>query len=73
MSYSRQQRGDSERWVRTDLDGRHKEHCMCWDCASFKPEREDKGCAVIQQVLGLAAKENIVLPVWECARFLARK
>ncbi len=67
--YKQVEKNGNNVWVRDDLHNRQKEFCMCWDCRKFEPEREDKGCSIIHQVLMLAAEEKIVLPVWECAEF----
>ena len=67
--YEQIDRGNEKSWVRSDLKGRQKEFCMCWDCTGFKSETEDKGCGIIREVLQLASARKIVLPVWECARF----
>jgi len=67
--YSQYERNGAVVWVRNDLKGRQKEFCMCWDCRRFAPEREDRGCPIINEVLTLAAVKKIVLPVWECQAF----
>jgi len=67
--YESYERNGKRAWVRSDLKGRQKEFCMCWDCGNFKPEAENKGCPIINGVLTMAAAENIVLPVWECGEF----
>ena len=67
--YEKYERSGKTAWVRSDLKGRQKQFCMCWDCRRFSPESEDKGCPVIRQVLKVAADSNIVLPVWECELF----
>ncbi|MFH0754539.1 MAG: hypothetical protein V2A70_08240 [Candidatus Omnitrophota bacterium] len=67
--YKKVERNGTERWVREDLKDRQKEFCMCWDCHSFRPQDQDKGCPVIKAVLDLAAAKNVVLPVWECPMF----
>ncbi len=70
--YSQKEKNGSMIWVREDLFNRQKEFCMCWDCSKFAPERDDKGCPIIRQVLALAAEKKIVLPVWECAEFIEK-
>ena len=71
--YEQIDKGDVRTWVRKDLKGRQKEHCMCWNCRKFMPETDHKGCSIIREVLKLASINNIVLPVWECAVFDERK
>jgi len=67
--YENYERNGKKTWVRSDLKGRQKEFCMCWDCKKFKPETENKGCPIIKLVLETAANHNIILPVWECGVF----
>ena len=71
--YEKYDKNGKDVWVRKDLKGRQKEFCMCWDCARFMPESADKGCATIKTVLELAARNAIVLPVWECPGFQQRQ
>ena len=56
-------------WVRADLQGRQKEHCICWSCRKFQPDTADKGCPIICSVLQLAAEKGVILPVWACPVF----
>lgn len=67
--YENYERNGKKVWVRSDLKGKQKEFCMCWNCKKFKPETENKGCNTIKNVLSLANNCNIVLPVWECEIF----
>jgi hypothetical protein len=67
--YENYEKNNKKSWVRSDLKGKQKEFCMCWDCKKFNPEAEDKGCSIIKTVLSLASEKNIVLPVWECGQF----
>ncbi len=71
--YEQMDKGNAKTWVRKDLKGRQKEFCMCWDCVKFMPETEHKGCSMIKDVLLLASRNSIVLPVWECAAFEAKQ
>ena len=67
--YEQYEKNAKKVWVRQDLKNRQKEFCMCWDCQKFKPETADKGCSIIKDVLDLAVRKSIVLPVWECPFF----
>ena len=67
--YEKYERNGKTAWVRSDLKGKQKEYCMCWDCKKFNPTTDDKGCSIIKNVLSLANNSNIVLPVWECGIF----
>jgi hypothetical protein len=70
--YQQYEKGRTKVWVRENLKGRQKEFCMCWDCAAFRPEADDRGCPIIKDVLDLAARKTIVLPVWECPEFIEK-
>lgn len=67
--YENYEKYSKKAWVRSDLKGKQKEFCMCWDCENFEPETDDKGCDIIKNVLTMATERNIVLPVWECGEF----
>jgi len=71
--YEQYEKKGKKVWVKKELKERQKEFCMCWDCQKFKPEIEDKGCSIIKEVLELAVKKSIVLPVWECELFIAKE
>jgi len=55
-------------WVRKDLKGKHREHCLCFQCAYFFPDT-DHNCHIAAQLFGLCVKEELVAPVWECPCF----
>jgi len=56
-------------WVREDLKGKHREHCLCWSpCALFKPDDPDN-CPIAQANYEFCVKHNVTLPVWECPVF----
>lgn len=55
--------------VRSDLKGRHQEHCLCYaPCEKFKPGQPDN-CPIAQAVYENCVKFNIVTPMWECPEF----
>lgn len=65
--------GDScEEWVRTDLKGQHRRHCLCTYCQKFKPDNRSENCRAANTLFALDLAENIVTPVWECPKFEAR-
>jgi hypothetical protein len=55
-------------WVRVDLRGRHREHCLCYACERFKPGEPDN-CKRAQRLYSLACELDMVFPVWECPEF----
>lgn len=55
--------------VRSDLKGRHVEHCLCWQgCKHFAPGKPEN-CEIAQAVYKNCVQFNIVTPMWECPRF----
>lgn len=57
--------------VRTDLKGKHREYCLCYECKNFMPDDYDKNCSIANLVFSVCVLNNIVTPVWECPNFLA--
>lgn len=55
--------------VRSDLKGKHREHCLCFSCSHFHPEDRAKNCGIADRVYMLCVDEHLVLPVWECPMF----
>lgn len=55
-------------WVRTDLKGLHREHCLCYSCDHFHPNTPEN-CPLAQEIYEMCKREGMTLPVWECLRF----
>lgn len=56
-------------WVREDLKGKHREHCLCFSgCSKFKPGTPEN-CQIAQANYENCVKFNIVTPVFECPEF----
>jgi hypothetical protein len=55
-------------WVRSDLKGLHRDHCLCFDCSKFHPGSPGN-CPVAQELYELAVRNETVTPVWECPKF----
>lgn len=55
-------------FVREDLKGRHKEHCLCYSCAHFIPDTEHN-CPAAQQLFEYDVLFKMTTPVWECPIF----
>lgn len=51
--------------------GRHREHCLCYHCDSFKPGEPDQ-CPIAQAIYENCVKFNVVTPVWECPEYQAK-
>jgi len=61
-------------WVRTELKGKHRTHCLCYSCARFDPnDVPEKKCRIANLVYAVCLAEDLTLPVWECPKFLLRR
>lgn len=60
---------DVEVFVRTDLKGRHREHCLCYTCGNFK-EGEENPCEIARAVFANCVKYGLATPVWECPKYV---
>jgi len=58
--------------VRKDLRGKHREHCLCYQCEKFKLEDRDGNCPKANRLYALCVKEGMTTPVWECPDFESR-
>ena len=52
----------SNNWVRSDLKGKHRDHCLCWSCERYP-------CQTSKDTYANCKKHKIVTPVWECEYF----
>ena len=59
-------------WVRADLQGKHREYCLCYDCERFTPENGKNNCTTANLIYALCCECDLVLPVWECPYFNVR-
>lgn len=55
-------------WVRADLKGKHREHCLCWSCDKMKPGQPDH-CPIATALYATCVKFGVVTPVFECPDF----
>lgn len=55
--------------VREHLQGRHRDHCLCFaGCAYFKPGTGDN-CPRAQELYEFDVRYDMTTPVWECPLF----
>lgn len=53
-------------WVREDLRGTHREHCMCHDgCSKFKPGTSEN-CKRAALLYAFCVAMDMTTPVFEC-------
>lgn len=55
-------------WVRLDLKGKHRQMCLCYDCAKFKPNSPDN-CHIAKCTYANCVTFNTVTPIVECPQF----
>ena len=58
--------------VQEHLKGKHREHCLCYQCRRFVPDTPSN-CPLAALVYALCVLEGVVLPVWECTYFLGQE
>lgn len=56
-------------WVKSDLRGKHREHCLCHSCGKLKIGDRENSCWIATLLFSLCILQNIVTPVWECPKF----
>jgi hypothetical protein len=56
--------------VREDLKGTHRDHCLCFSCAKFRPNNHGENCRVANDTFANCAKHNLTTPVFECLNFV---
>jgi hypothetical protein len=54
--------------VRKDLKGKHRDHCLCFDCDNFNLGTSFK-CDIADELYKLCCKYNLTTPVFECPEF----
>ena len=55
--------------VRRGFKGKHRQHCLCWECGEFFPDDRDLNCPIANLIYRICVLEKLVLPVWECPNF----
>jgi len=57
-------------WVYSDLRGKHRRHCLCFDCQSFYPDVPDMNCKIAEALFRFDRLNGLVTPVYECPEFI---
>ena len=68
--YTKYEHHGLEVWVRTDLKGTHRQHCLCHSCEKFRPENRDDNCSKANRLYQLCVDEGMTTPVFECPDFI---
>jgi hypothetical protein len=51
------------------LKGRHRDHCLCYQCAKFHPNDSERNCRIANALYELCVNQHLTAPVYECAIF----
>ena len=70
MAYVKYNHHGKDVWVHTELRGKHRDHCLCFQCSKFKPDNRAENCPIANKVYANCVQYNIVSPVWECPDFV---
>jgi hypothetical protein len=54
--------------VNSDMKGKHREICLCYQCGRFRHEGKPQ-CVIASAVYGNCVRFNLVTPVLECPAF----
>ncbi len=54
--------------VDEDLKGKHREHCLCYRCERFHPDKRNN-CPIARRLFNICVLDNLVTPVYECSVF----
>lgn len=52
--------------VRADLQGKHRQHCLCYGCERFQGPTP---CPIAKATFDNCVKFGTVTPVWECPSY----
>lgn len=62
----------NEVYVKEELKGTHREHCLCFECAEFEPGTPDN-CHIAATLFRLCQEFGVTTPVFECPEYLKGK
>ena len=56
-------------WVREDLKGTHRSHCLCFSCTNLNLADREKNCPIANKLYQFCVDHNLTTPVFECPNF----
>ena len=69
MKYEKYTHHGGKVWVRSDLRGKHRGHCLCMVCKKLDTINREKNCPIANAVFANCVKFNLTTPMWECPEF----
>lgn len=64
---------DKTVWADVTLKGKHREHCLCFNCTEFNPNDRESNCKIANLLYTVCVNFNLVTPVYECPHFRVLK
>ena len=62
----------NEVWVRSDLKGSHRDHCLCHSCSKLNIDDRAKNCPIAKALYDNCVNFKVVTPVFECPEFVSK-
>ena len=59
-------------YVDEALQGKHREHCLCYKCEKFNPLDRHINCRIANALYDFDVQQALVTPVWECVVFVEK-
>ena len=60
-------------YVKSDLKGKHREHCLCYSCELFMPRDRQSNCPIANLLYAVDCAMGITTPIFECPEFVEKK
>ena len=60
---------DIDVFVDSRLKGKHRKHCLCYNCKKFIPDDVWKNCSIAAELFEVCIENGLVTPVYECPEF----
>lgn len=70
ITFAKYKHHGKEVFVRQDLKGRHRDFCLCGQCANFDIREREKNCPIANALYAFDVLNDLVTPVWECPGFV---
>lgn len=61
---------DREVAVQSDLKGKHREHCLCFNYKNFDPDNREENCPIANMLYCFCVLTGLTTPVYECPEFV---
>ena len=69
MSYEQYEHHGAKVWVNSQLKGKHRDFCLCFQCNKLNLIEPEKSCHFAKEIYKNCVTFNVVTPVFECPAF----